>query len=678
MYNISYDIESGITLYYDGSTDLPSQIGENELIYFSVVSDEGTDESSYSYSITNCDYYVDGDGSFGISNAYGDVNIRVTYYNTPIIKTYNIEYSLTKCSRGSSPTTINEGESATITLTADTNHKIINRQAITVNNATLSNWAESGTGYTFTVSNPTGNVVIYAAAEQIAFNITYVDVYQGTTLTSPSPPPTTINKDETISFVYQASSGYRFGYGVEGDYVATRCDSTYTVPQVQNPTTATLTVSNPRGDISVGVRTYITSSTEYNINVTAINCENRYDSATTIQEGGSATIYVIANPNYTLPPQSAVIVNNASIISWEVNGRLGTLIIANPTNEVNISITATQEVPKEDYTVTYVLSACSKVSGVNTIGYNAINNRYTLTFKSNSGFKFPYNEVNKPEVINATVDAYNVTGDELSVTITKITGNVTVKISAVTDVVYTISYTLRNAEYDTSNPSQAYEGGTVSLRVTARAGYVLPTSVNVSGGTLLSWDKSRGVATISNIFDDVVLTVNAIAIASNSALVLYQYGGMPNVVQKTLTEVGTLKGVFRDVASVTHLIVTIEYPKVPDFNYVWVQDFGRYYFVTNFSCYNQNIWEIDLTIDVLMTYQSAIIRQKAFIDRSESHYNPMLPDDEVVVEEGCTFEVITVGNDVFATDGRNWGSVTPNVDTYQPMYVLSASNLIRS
>lgn len=642
-YNISYNIENGIDLFYDGSSDLPSQIEEGEHIYYSIYSTEGVDESSYTYNITNCEYYVDGDGSFGIRDPYGDITITITYYNTPIIRTYGIEYNLTNCSKGNNITTIDEGTSVEIILNANQNFKIINRQSITVNNATLSNWVEYNNGCKFTISNPTGDVVVYASAEQIAFNITYIDVYQGATLTSPSPAPTIINKNETISFIYQAEEGYRFGYGVEGDYVATKCDSTYTVPQVANPTTATLTVSNPRGNISVGVRTYTSVSSSYSINVTAVNCENRYDSSTTIQEGGSATIYVIANPNYNLPSQSDIIVNNASILSWSVVGQLGTLIIGNPTDNVIISITATQEIPKDDYSVTYVLSECSKVSGVNTIGYNDTNNRYTLTFKSNSGYIFPYNTSNKPEVINATLSEYSVSNDILTIVITKITGDVVVKVSALNDIKYNISYVLRNAEYDPNNPTQVYDGENVTLRVTAKTGYVLPSTVTVSGGTLSSWDKSKGIAVISNVVSNVVLTVNASAISLNSEVILYQYSGEDNVVDKPLKNIGVLKGVFRDVASITHLNMTIEYNKLPDFNYVYVSDFNRYYYVTNYSSYRTNLWELNLSIDVLMTYKNAILNQYAFVDRSFSRNNPMLVDKKIVFEEGIdiSFDKIT-------------------------------------
>lgn len=488
---------------------------------------------------------------------------------------------------------------------------------------------------------------------------------QGVTILGDNP--TAINSTESVTIQYRALSGYTLPDNV----TPTNCQYTYEVNT--DKTLASLRLSNPTGNIRIRVSGELI---EYTI---------QYDLNGVEMITGDETIDVInvataefKSTSGELPSIDNVVVDNATISNWSTNNGIAVLELSNPTGNVVVHIYSVNQI-----IIKYETENCKGVNNPSTITNYYVGQKIPLTFKANEGYKFK----TTPGELGGNIwlkncsagDVITYTESTFSFYITNLLGKeITVGCQAY-GTEYSVTYNLNGVTPDANNPKGVDETDTnLTFKFRANIGYTLTDDVRVSNARLVSWDKSTGNMVLSNFTGNVIITVNAQKMSLDSALVLYQYGGMPNVVNKYLSEVGVLKGVFRDVASVTHLIVTIEYPKVPDFNYVWVQDFSRYYFVTNFSCHNQNIWELDLTIDVLMTYQDAIIRQKAFIDRSESHYNPMLPDDEVVVEEGCTFEVITVGNDVFATDGRNWGSDTPNVDTYQPMYVLSASNLNRS
>lgn len=52
-------------------------------------------------------------------------------------------------------------------------------------------------------------------------------------------------------------------------------------------------------------------------------------------------------------------------------------------------------------------------------------------------------------------------------------------------------------------------GETVTATYTANSGFTLPDSIEVQGGTLASWNKSTGVATITNVSDTLNITVSA-------------------------------------------------------------------------------------------------------------------------------------------------------------------------
>lgn len=78
----------------------------------------------------------------------------------------------------------------------------------------------------------------------------------------------------------------------------------------------------------------------------------------------------------------------------------------------------------------------------------------------------------------------------------------------------------------------------------------------------------------------------------------------------------TVYGLFREEQNILTPSVVFEYSKVPDFNYVYIPSLSRYYFVTNVTLVRNNIYRVDLKVDVLCTYDSDIRTQIAFISRS--------------------------------------------------------------
>lgn len=134
--------------------------------------------------------------------------------------------------------------------------------------------------------------------------------------------------------------------------------------------------------------------------------------------------------------------------------------------------------------------------------------------------------------------------------------------------------------------------------------------------------------------------------------ILYKNTAEPNRVNKEshLTEVGEITGVFRDATSITDLTVTIEYDKFIDFNYIRIPILNRYYFVTDVKIINNKLYELDLSVDALMSYKDALLGLRAFVDRNENDYNPYIIDKKRVVEQGVNIEWQDIYNEVFDAD----------------------------
>lgn len=64
------------------------------------------------------------------------------------------------------------------------------------------------------------------------------------------------------------------------------------------------------------------------------------------------------------------------------------------------------------------------------------------------------------------------------------------------------------------------------------------------------------------------------------------------------------------------------------YNYMYIAEFERYYFIDDIKSVNNNRWEISGHVDVLETYKNSILAQTAVIKRQQSKYNLYLDDPD--------------------------------------------------
>lgn len=134
--------------------------------------------------------------------------------------------------------------------------------------------------------------------------------------------------------------------------------------------------------------------------------------------------------------------------------------------------------------------------------------------------------------------------------------------------------------------------------------------------------------------------------------VLYRNSAESNRLDKTeyLTIVGTVFGVYRDDTSIINMSVKIEYPELIDFNYIYIPNINRYYFVIDIMLMSNKIYELNLQCDVLMTYKEAIKACSGFIDRNEFTHDPLIIDDKRVIEQGVDIDDIAITNNLFGDE----------------------------
>lgn len=84
----------------------------------------------------------------------------------------------------------------------------------------------------------------------------------------------------------------------------------------------------------------------------------------------------------------------------------------------------------------------------------------------------------------------------------------------------------------------------------------------------------------------------------------------------------------------TFLLVT----DVTSYNYVYVVEWQRYYFVDEIISVNKDIWEVHCKIDALATWKTEILSYNAFVERSASSYNMQFNDPAVSPEQSVDYK----------------------------------------
>lgn len=101
---------------------------------------------------------------------------------------------------------------------------------------------------------------------------------------------------------------------------------------------------------------------------------------------------------------------------------------------------------------------------------------------------------------------------------------------------------------------------------------------------------------------------------------LYYNESQENKLNKVLTNKGTRTILFLNSVDFLRPIITVK--TLPaDTNYCYIESLGRYYFIENIRNLKNDLFELSLKCDVLMTYKDDIEESKAIITESTNEIN---------------------------------------------------------
>ena len=119
-----------------------------------------------------------------------------------------------------------------------------------------------------------------------------------------------------------------------------------------------------------------------------------------------------------------------------------------------------------------------------------------------------------------------------------------------------------------------------------------------------------------------------------------------NVLNKNITLISTHNIKLKDECNIMTPSILIHGDISNDINYAYIEKWGRYYYVRDKKSLNNGIYEINLTVDVLMSFKQKILTLKCIIDKQQdlSNINKYYNDGSFIVSSKQFIKTINFHN----------------------------------
>lgn len=91
-----------------------------------------------------------------------------------------------------------------------------------------------------------------------------------------------------------------------------------------------------------------------------------------------------------------------------------------------------------------------------------------------------------------------------------------------------------------------------------------------------------------------------------------------NKLNKTLNNTLHLEGTLRNETSILNPSIIIEGDYFGFYNYMYIPQFDRYYFITDIESIRNDLWRINATVDVLMSFKDSLLGCPIILSNTES------------------------------------------------------------
>lgn len=99
-------------------------------------------------------------------------------------------------------------------------------------------------------------------------------------------------------------------------------------------------------------------------------------------------------------------------------------------------------------------------------------------------------------------------------------------------------------------------------------------------------------------------------------------------VTKNITGELSYTGTLREESSVIDPVIMIQASNLSDYNYAWIEEFHRFYFIRNIVSVRNNLWRLTMHVDVLSTYADYIKNNNGILARNSNVWNLYYQDEQ--------------------------------------------------
>lgn len=89
-------------------------------------------------------------------------------------------------------------------------------------------------------------------------------------------------------------------------------------------------------------------------------------------------------------------------------------------------------------------------------------------------------------------------------------------------------------------------------------------------------------------------------------ITLYVNNSEKNKIGKNLINDFSLSGTLRDATNIINPVILIELNEIGNYNYCYIPNFNRYYFITDIAVIRTGLFAISLMVDVLESFKTEI------------------------------------------------------------------------
>ena len=100
-------------------------------------------------------------------------------------------------------------------------------------------------------------------------------------------------------------------------------------------------------------------------------------------------------------------------------------------------------------------------------------------------------------------------------------------------------------------------------------------------------------------------------------ITLYTNNSEKNKLEKNLTNAKEFSGNLREESSIVNPSILIQTENPSSYNYAYIPEFKRYYFIIDAVSVRTNIWRISLHCDVLMSFKNEIKGTQVILSDTE-------------------------------------------------------------